>query len=140
MRVIDWIFKLEEINGDKRCPMYLYRWRLLRVPGCFAIYLHRFVGDDWARDQHDHPKRFISIGIWGSYIEETPFGERLYRAPWVRTFPSIHIHRLRLVNQRPCWTIVLVGPVQREWGFWQGDQWIQWLKYVKGDKVRRNCP
>jgi hypothetical protein len=108
---------MEEINGAKRCPTYLYRWTLLRT-SLFAIYLHHFVGDDWARDLHDHPKRFISIGLWGAYVEETPFGERFYAAPWIRTFPSIHIHRLRLIQQKPCWTVVVVGPLQREWGFW----------------------
>jgi hypothetical protein len=106
---------------------------------------------------HDHPKRFISIGLRGSYIEQTPSSdelrahyrdltltnETLYRAPWVRTFPASHIHRIRLlVNRKPCWTLVIVLRSVREWGFWHDGVFIPWRDYVKGsasaiaDKMR----
>jgi hypothetical protein len=137
--------KLEEINGGRRCPTYLYRWELARFPGKRAIYLHNFVGDDWSRDLHDHPKRFISIGLKGRYIEETPNGERLYRAPWIRTFPATHIHRLRLIDKQPCWTVVIVLKTVREWGFWHNRRWIEWKKYVFGSESKvgdqmKSCP
>jgi hypothetical protein len=155
------VFRLEEINGAERCPTYLYRWTVLqpRWPRSlwrgFGIYLHKFVGDDWSRDLHDHPKRFISIGLWGSYREWTPWlrhpgGDsveraRDYRAPWVRTFPAEHIHRLCLIDKQPCWTLVIVLRSVREWGFWHAGQWIHWKEYVKGtashiaDRMRA-CP
>ena len=69
-RLIDRVFAFERIDGD-RCP-YLHRWRLASFGRKRFLYLHHFVGSDWSRDPHDHPKRFISIGLWGSYIEETP--------------------------------------------------------------------
>lgn len=122
--------KPEEINGHGRCPTYLYRWFLLSTRW-FKVYLHHFVGDDWSRDLHDHPKRFLSIGLYGSYIEETPKGERMYRAPWVRTFPAAHIHRLR-VPCRNCWTLVVVFSTTRPWGFWHDGKFIGWREYVKG--------
>jgi hypothetical protein len=62
----------EQINGHERCETYLWRWTVAKWRGR-GIYLHHFVGDDWSRDLHDHPKRFISIGLWGWYIEETVF-------------------------------------------------------------------
>lgn len=130
MRLINKIFQMEEINGKNRCPTYLYRWTFL-VTRWFSVYLHHFVGDDWSRDMHDHPKRFISIGLWGSYIEETPRGEKLYRAPWIRTFPAHHIHRIRLTHPaKKCWTLVIVLRVVREWGFWHLGNWIPWKRYV----------
>jgi len=158
------LFTLEEINGGHRCPTYLYRWTLFqpRRPRWFwrgfGIYLHNFVGDDWSLDLHDHPKRFISIGLKGAYREATPapmasrdFAElytglswRTYRAPWVRTFPADHIHRLELIDGRPCWTLVIVLRSVREWGFWHAGRWIHWKEYVRGsaselaDK-RRSC-
>lgn len=138
--VVDRVFDLEEINGGLRCPTYLYRWCLLRFTS-FQIYLHHFVGDDWSRDLHDHPKRFISIGLWGRYVEENPRGERTYQAPWIRTFPATHIHRLRLIDKRPCWTMVIVLKAVRPWGFWHMGTWIPWRQYVGGriaDKMR-NC-
>lgn len=128
----------EEINGDHRCGTYLYRWFLIRTRW-FKAYLHHFVGDDWSRDFHDHPKRFISIGLWGWYIEQTPCHfnsycdcqQKIYLAPWLRSFPASHIHRLR-VPSKNCWTIVIVLKTVREWGFWHEGRFIQWHDYVYG--------
>jgi hypothetical protein len=140
-KFIDWATRLEEINGRGLCPTYLYRRTLLRLPW-FAIYLHHFVGDDWSRDLHDHPKRFISLGLKGRYIEDIPNGSREYRAPWLRTFPAQHIHRLRLIDGKPCWTLVFVLRPVREWGFWHMGKWIHWREYVKSDesKKMKSCP
>lgn len=121
----------EEINGAERCPTYLYRWKLWGGRHGRAAYLHRFVGDDWSRDMHDHPKRFVSIGLWGSYVELTPdFGGKVYRAPWFRTFPAEHTHRLALIG-RECWTLVIVLRTEREWGFWVDGTWVPWRRYVR---------
>jgi hypothetical protein len=130
----------EEINGGHRCPTYLYRWTLLSWRGHFSAYLHHFVGDDWSRDLHDHPKRFISIGLWGWYLEETPINgpeteatkQTKYQAPWIRTFPANHIHRIT-VPSRDCWTLVVVLKPVREWGFWHLGKFIHWRKYVEGE-------
>lgn len=161
--VLNRLFRCEEINGANRCPTYLYRWTLFqpRRPRWlwrgFGIYLHKFVGDDWSRDLHDHPKRFISIGLKGAYIEETPGPEwyegydesptrlRTYRAPWIRTFPADHIHRLSLLADRqPCWTLVIVLRTVREWGFWHQGMFMHWRGYVApGNTIadeRKACP
>jgi hypothetical protein len=119
----------EEINGTERCPTYLYRWTVLQRRGHFGVYLHHFVNDDWSLDLHDHPKRFISIGLFGWYIETTPSGDKIYRAPWVRTFPATHIHRLS-VPSKNCWTLVIVLKPVREWGFWHLGRFIPWRTYV----------
>lgn len=156
-RILTRLFKLEEINGHERCPSYMYRWTLFqpRRPAWlkgFGVYVHKFVGDDWTRDMHDHPKRFISIGLAGRYIEVTPLGlvpatdqsgafERrtLYSAPWIRTFPATHIHRIELLpDRRPCWTLVIVLKTVREWGFWPKGVWMPWRKYVAPDSQAAN--
>jgi hypothetical protein len=135
--------KPEEINGDHRCPTYLFRWIVAKKQR-FSVYLHHCVGDDWSLDMHDHPKRFITIGLKGSYTEETPDGRaRIYRAPWIRSFPPEHIHRI-CTPQKSCWTLVIVGKPKRDWGFWHGGTWIQWRQYIRGiggiaDKMK-SCP
>jgi|SRR5581483_885485 len=131
----------EEINGGERCPTYLYRWTLLKFRGR-GIYLHHFVADDWSLDLHDHPKRFISIGLKGCYWEETPCPDpcssephshqRLFRAPWIRTFPADHIHRLS-VPSRSCWTVVIVLKPVRQWGFWHKGKFIHWRRYISSE-------
>ena len=146
MTLIDRLFKLEEINGHGVCPTYLYRWTLFQPKWKWlkgvGVYLHHFVGDDWSRDMHDHPKRFISIGLWGSYTEETPAGERTYRAPWLRTFPAHHVHRLRLAPGATCWTLVIVLRAVRAWGFWSGGKWVPWREYVNSEdaSAMKSCP
>jgi hypothetical protein len=125
------LFKSEEINGGNRCPTYLFRWTLVRTPW-FQVYLHRFVGEDWSRDMHDHPKRFLSVGLAGGYIEHTPNGQRDYDAPWIRSFPAKHIHRLTLGKNKECWTLIIVGHASRPWGFWHLGRWIPWKEYVLG--------
>lgn len=160
------LFPLEEINGGGRCPTYLFRWTLFqpRRPRWLwrglGIYLHQFVGDDWSLDLHDHPKRFISIGLKGRYVEQHRIDQwvedsyhggpihvrrerkRIYVAPWIRTFPATHVHRLSLIDGEPCWTLVIVLRSVREWGFWHDGQWIHWKEYVRGsashiaDKMR----
>lgn len=155
-RALTWLLDIpEEINGNHRCPTYLYRWFLFRTRW-FKAYIHHFVADDWSLDTHDHPKRFISIGLWGSYIEETPFEQRdsewaklgpvctKYKAPWFRTFPAEHEHRLR-VPSKNCWTLVLVLRGTRQWGFRYKGRFIPWESYVRGADsaiadMRRACP
>lgn len=122
----------EEINGAHRCDTYLYRWMIWNRTRNFKVYLHHFVGNDWSRDLHDHPKRFISVGLKGWYVEETPEGTRVWSAPWIRSFPASHIHRLT-VPSKDCWTLVIVLKTVREWGFWH-DGFIPWRQYVYGDQ------
>ena len=146
MRLIDWIFDKETHDGCGATDSYLSRWRLLALPNGRRLYLHHFLGDDWAQDMHDHPKEFTSIGLWGSYVEESPRDAKLaiglglsplkcgirrdtYRAPWIRRFPAHHIHRL--VEAKGAWTLVYTGPTTRFWGFWQGRVWVPWRSYVE---------
>ena len=125
--------RLEEINGDGRCPTYLYRWTLLATRW-FKVYLHRFVADDWSKDLHDHPKRFITIGLRGSYQEYTPDDVKLWRAPWLRSFPATHIHRI-VLQSRDCWTLCVVFQAVRQWGFWPNGRWVQWREYVSSERA-----
>jgi hypothetical protein len=154
--MIEWLlskcFRHEEIDGNGRCPTYLHRWTLWqpRRPAWlwkgFGVYIHKFVGDDWSMDLHDHPKRFVSVGLRGAYLEETPGQQiRVYRAPWVRTFPADHVHRISLpLPSKPCWTLVVVLRHVREWGFWHDGRWWPWRAYVDpanaAADTRRACP
>lgn len=145
---INKVFSFEKIDGGNKCPAYLFRWTLFKVKDTFAVYVHKFVASDWARDPHDHPKRFISIGLWGAYKEfvyeardNQTFTKyvKLHVAPWVRSFPANHLHRIEAVNDRPCWTLVVTLKPVREWGFVQDGKWIEWKKYVWGGHSRKSC-
>lgn len=148
IRILSVLFGMpEELDGDGRIAAYMLRWTALRTRWG-KLYVHLFLGDDWSFDLHDHPKRFTSIGLWGQYDEWTPQptepksqwqlnDRRRFKAPWIRSFPAEHIHRITL-PAGPCLTLVWVGKPEREWGFWYHESdgrksWIQWERYVRGD-------
>ena len=153
-RLIDRVFAFEEIGATEGCP-YLHRWRLIAFGRERRIYLHRFVGSDWSRDPHDHPKRFISIGLWGSYIEMTPslvnlalmmngqqtdnvfshMDWKVFNAPWIRRFPATHIHRIILPAGGTCWTLVFTGRETKPWGFFlPTGKWVEWKQYMRSGR------
>lgn len=124
-KLLSYFFTLE-ILGET----YLHRWILAEnEKRCW--YLHHYVGSDWARDMHDHPKTFLSIGLWGDYIERTPDCARFYSAPWVRRFVPEHTHRITMRNGATCWTLCRVGPKVRGWGFHTKNGWVLAADYVK---------
>jgi hypothetical protein len=148
MKLLNMLFgEPEEINGAERCPTYLFRWTVAKWRGR-GIYIHHFVGDDWSLDLHDHPKRFVSIGIKGRYVELTPDPKggtktETFTAPWFRTFPATHIHRLRMVRgwlgeMEDCWTLVIVLKATRPWGFWHLGSFIPWREYVASDTASQS--
>ena len=143
-RALDRCFGYESMSGNGACPVYLERWRIC-VKMSFGVYLHHFLGDDWALDPHDHPRRFISLGLWGWYHEDLFTGDGTlirtdtYKAPWLRSFPAEHLHRVRAVECGNCWTLVIVLKKSREWGFVQDGAWVAFRKYVFGGKSRKSC-
>lgn len=130
--MISKLFRREDlsINSD---GSYLIRYVLWKSKSGRALYLHKVVGDDWSRDPHDHPRDFVSIGLWGSYDEELFTQKwnggnpkyfhtetRRFRAPWFRSFPAggTFVHRL-VSTGKPVWTLVYTGPERgRTWGFY----------------------
>lgn len=129
-------FEHEHVDGNGRVRAYLDRWVLAKFRRS-AYYLHRFSGSDWSTDLHDHPKPFLSIGLWGSYIEHTALGATRYSAPWLRRFPASFAHRLELDEGAVVWTFVRVGAKERDWGFFCDGQWVQWSRYVHSDLPER---
>jgi hypothetical protein len=137
-------FFYESMSGNGACPVYLERWTFLEAFGC-GLYLHHFLGDDWALDPHDHPRRFVSIGLWGWYFEDVfaPDGTLartlLFEAPWVRSFPAEHLHRVRASQCGNCWTLVIVLRKSRPWGFVRDGRWLGFKQYVFGGESRKAC-
>lgn len=142
----DRIGRMENITsgqpGDEE--PYLRRWtvwgRRSRTPGKrsgWRSYLHHFLRSDWTRCMHDHPNGLLSIMLWGSYIEHSPGKPpRTFRAPRIRWFPAEHTHRIE-VKKPNCWTLVIMTPKKRPWGFWVTNTenrrtWIPWRKYIEG--------
>lgn len=138
------LWRWAELSGPDGGEPYAYRMALANLWGRCSLYLHVFVGDDWSRDPHDHPKWFLSIGLWGSYDEEVYTvpdhawdrpelaGIERFVAPWVRWFPAEHIHRLRVPEGKRVVTLCITGTQTREWGFWSkaAGRWQHYRSYL----------
>lgn len=119
---------------------FLERYVLLtRGPKRGNVYLHRFLRGDEDRELHNHPWYGLSLILVGGYREErrcwTPEGERVETRdvrPGALNFISPHtFHRVEL-NQGPCWTLFITGPVVQSWGFWDRStgEYTPWRRFI----------
>jgi hypothetical protein len=137
----------------------MLRWYIIPRNRWLNIYLHKFMRDDDDRALHDHPWWFVSVMLWGRYLEtrdqvidgDVFVMER--RRDDVRRCGSIAFrratdrHRVTLAKDIdgkpiPCWTLVLTGPKVREWGFWCPKGFVVWTDFVdQGDhgNIGKGC-
>ncbi len=92
------------------------------------ISIHHFTGaDDPSASPHDHPVKFVSHILLGGYVEEVFHvkddgswtSEIIERLPsTVHEIEPTHIHRIIRLLDDECITVVIPGPIVREWRFW----------------------
>jgi hypothetical protein len=137
--------KRKEIMREDGKP-YLIRWNLFECK-LFSIKLHRILMSDHDCF-HDHPWSFMSIILWGGYVEHrerTAFDEMAI--PGVDDeYPTYHTSKIfhpgniiyrkatdkhKLEIHQPCTTLVVTFKKVREWGFWsKKGKFIPWYKYT----------
>lgn len=121
------------------------------------LLIHHFLPNADDRDVHDHPRPFWTLILKGYYDDLKPctypgcngegfmlpddwpcpechgsgvaMRERM-SAGMLRFRPASHIHRTR-VGPQGCWTLVLMGPLRRRWGFWRFGEWFYWKDYER---------
>jgi hypothetical protein len=117
-----------EARGDADSP-YLTRYTLVNTR-MFQLCLHIFHRSD-ADDMHDHPWNFASLILWRGYNEQTVMGKKR-KVPGMILFRSAtHRHRVELVNGKKAISLVVMSRRKRDWGFFTGDGWINWMNYFK---------
>lgn len=132
------------IGGD--ADPYLQRWFILPRNKWFCIYLHRMLRDDDDRALHDHPGSNISIVLRGGYVEHIfvneptdgrmlPQTRQVFRRPGRIVFRRARLaHRLVLPNSDPSWSLFIMFPKRREWGFWATQngraRWMPWWSFL----------
>lgn len=102
------------------------RWALL---GLVRPNIHQFLASDDPFDGlHDHPWPYLTVILEGGYVEWLPDGAGGEK-PHYRTAGDIiaarstRRHRIELLRdfnneEIPCWTLFIMGPKRRSWGFW----------------------
>lgn len=108
---------------------YMLRWFITPRSDNGGIYLHKFLKDDEDRAFHDHPWDSVSILLSGELQELRP-----HRPPYTisagqtveRKAP--YPHRLKVIEQG--FTLFIMGPRIREWGFLCPQGWRHWTRFV----------
>ena len=113
---------------------YLERYYLLfknRKWFPFNIFVHKILKSD-LDDLHDHPWPYFTLILKGGYWEHTLDG-KFWRSPGhFRVASSDSFHRLEVKQNVKCWTLFIVGPKVREWGFLkEGTTWQRWDDYLE---------
>lgn len=126
---------------------YMNRWWLFgsrrttdqQEPGDWPICarVHQILRSDSGRDPHDHPWWNISIVLSGAYIEHTPDrpeGVWRYAGDVVfRRATDLHHITLPFSFKDGVWTLFIMGPKSRSWGFQTKNGWINWRDYKGKD-------
>lgn len=148
----------KEAIGSPSCPLML-RWTLIERPS-FKVMVHRFLPNMRDIDPHDHPASFVTVVLRGGYLDEQPcdcIEENSYgslaevyrqnrltcprcggaevirqhvRAPSIHFRAATHAH-LTQTGRRGAWTLVVMGPKRRAWGFWRRGRWFSLEDYEK---------
>lgn len=132
------LFKSKTIMAPDRTP-YLTRFYIANLH-FFRIYIHQFHASDSDRHMHDHPFWFLSLILWGGYIERLPDRVRTCRPGRIIFHRAADLHsvtlRLKQVRknvwaERPAWTLIIAGPKTRVWGFQTETGWVDFETYLK---------
>jgi hypothetical protein len=60
------------------------------------------------------------------------------RPGMLRLRPANHAHRTK-VGPSGCWTLVVMGPLRRRWGFWRDGLWWFWKDYEAAFGFAMRC-
>lgn len=126
----------EEI-GAPDCPL-MHRWTLLDL-SAWKLLVHHFLPNASDTDYHDHPRSFLTVVIYGGYTDRTPWGVvDALRAGSIRFRDAEHAH-ITTVGPRGCWTVVVMGPKRRKWGFWRDGKWWHWQAFEREFGLAMRC-
>ena len=111
-----------EMNGE--FEGYLHRWCLIPRNKQRNVYIHRILSAD-ENMLHDHPWDFESIILSGGYLEQTESGTERHKKGDRFHRKAADLHRIVSV-QPDTWTLVITGPVVRNWGFMIDGAWCHY--------------
>lgn len=133
--------------------VYLDRWGI-RIPRLGAVLLHRMAAPDPGNELHDHPWAFLTIPLWGGYIERRADAQHARddhcfilfnrsmrwetRRPFrPRRMRLSEAHSVTALRRRTSWSLVFTGPLRRDWGFYTRSQgWVDHEVYESTEEGR----
>lgn len=127
-----------EIIGPEACP--IMRRRTLFASKWLKVLWHEFMPNASDRSHHDHPRSFVTLMLRGDYFDVQP-DETVDHvcAPTIRVRPAEHAH-ITEVGPRGAKTLVVMGPLRREWGFYRDGKWYPWRVFERMFGLNWRCP
>jgi hypothetical protein len=116
----------------------MHRWTLINTR-FGKLLLHHFLPNADDRAEHDHPSSFFTLVLAGGYSDLSPEGVDRMRPGSLRFRPAEHRHKTK-VGPKGCWTLVLMGPKRRAWGFWKEGRWWPWREHERRFGFGMRCP
>lgn len=119
--------------------LYMERWHLEKT-AAGGVYLHHFVASD-DETPHDHPWRSTSLILAGGYTELIRSSDGTMRSERHTAGEALcrkasTVHRIELADGQDAWSLFMVGPHIREWGFvCPGGRWVHWKEYTRFDQT-----
>jgi hypothetical protein len=107
---------------------FLKRYYVLKSP-VLSVYIHQILRSDEA-DMHDHPWPFLVVILRQGYREVMAHATKIRRPLEVFCHLPSCAHRIELIDDKPSWSLVVMGPKLREWGFHTKAGWVHFKKYL----------
>ena len=123
-------FLIKEIKS-KEGVVHFRRWRLLSLPW-FSIYIHGIYKEDLDKNLHDHPWNIFTLILYGGYYEKTR-KKTVLRKPGNYAYRKANKpHKIEKLYKPITYTLAIVGPRKRTWGYQlEGGWWIDNKAYRK---------
>jgi hypothetical protein len=113
---------IKEIRS-KEGKLHFRRWQLLKTRW-FSIYIHGIYEADQDKHLHNHPWDYKSIVLKGSYIEETQTGLNNLKPGTYTSRNGKDYHKIKKLLTNSVYTLFIVTPVKREWGYLVDNYWM----------------
>jgi hypothetical protein len=114
-----WI-SLAILSDGEPAGVYMRRFRLLDSRR-LGIKIHQICRSDQSELFHDHPWSFVSLTLSRRRYTQIRLDESALQTvdrSRVRRVHATERHRIDVSGGRPCWTLVIHGPRNNEWRFY----------------------
>jgi len=120
---------IKEIKS-KDGKLHFRRWQLIKTPW-FSIYIHGIYAPDEDRHLHNHTWDYTSIVLSGSYLEKTKNHIKLLGIGKISSRDGSDYHKIYKLVSKSVYTLFIVGPTKRHWGYIVDDKHITHEEYRK---------
>lgn len=129
-------FPCVSVMNQQRTKVFLRRFYIIKSR-FLSVYVHQITSDEDG-DMHDHPWMFLILILKQGYREVMPKRTVIRkRLDLIFHLPTCR-HRIELIDNIPSWSLVIMGPKVREWGFHTIQGWVPFKKY--GNKsYKKGC-